>query len=259
MSEIHAVLMDGVGPSRGAQFRPGEFKVDQNWIGARLIQNARFVPPPPQEATTALSELEKFIHGNDEDLPLIIKLALIHYQFEAIHPFPDGNGRIGRLLIPLILCEQGAMSQPLLYLSPYFENNYNEYIDKLYEVSSLGRWEAWIEFFLRGIESSCRSAIATAHALQDLHRQYRQRIQAVRSSALLGRLIDAIFDIPAINIPFAAQYLGITYHAAQNNIQRLVELGILREQGRGRPKWYFADGIIAAAYDPATEAAPIEL
>jgi Fic family protein len=248
ISEIHAVLMKDVEPSRGLQFRPGEFKSDQNWIGARLIQNARFIPPPPYEATIALSDLEKYIHTSDNDLPLIIKLALIHYQFEAIHPFPDGNGRIGRLLIPLILCEQGAMSQPLLYLSPYFERNYNEYIDRLYEVSTLGRWEEWIKFFLTGVEQSCRSAIARAHALQDLHRTYRQKIEAARSSALLGRLIDALFDIPAVNIPFAARHLGITYHAAQNNIQRLVDLGILHEHERKRPKWYFADGIIAVAY-----------
>jgi Fic family protein len=256
ISELHAVLMEGVAPTRGAQFRPGEFKIDQNWIGARLIQNARFIPPPPLEATIALSDLEKYVHSGDDDLPLIIKIAMIHYQFEAIHPFPDGNGRIGRLLIPLILCDKGMLSQPLLYLSPYFERNYNEYIDRLYAVSSLGQWEAWIEFFLKGVEESCRGAILRAHALQDLHQKYRERIQAARSSALLGRVIDALFDIPAVNIPFTALHLGITYHAAQNNIQRLVELGILSEHGHRRPKWYFADEIVAVAYEAQDEPTP---
>jgi Fic family protein len=248
ISEIHAVLMDGVAPARGAQFVPGEFKIDQNWIGARLIQNARFVPPPPDEAREALAELEKYIHGADT-LPLILKLALIHYQFEAIHPFPDGNGRIGRLLIPLILCEQRAMSQPLLYISPFFEQNYNEYIDRMYDVSRNGCWEAWIEFFLRGVEVSCRDAIAKAHALQDLQRRYRERIQSGRSSALLGRLVDTLFEIPAITVPYAAVHLDVTYHAAQNNIQRLVDLKILYEQHDiRRPKWYFANEIVTAAY-----------
>ncbi len=150
VSELHEILLQGVSADRGAHFTPGQFKTEQNWIGGRLIQNARFVPPPPAESLDALSDLEKYIHDQSDDLPLLIKLALIHYQFETIHPFPDGNGRVGRLIIPLVLCEQKAMSQPLLYLSAYFEKNYDQYIDAMYEISRTGAWENWIIFFLNG-------------------------------------------------------------------------------------------------------------
>jgi Fic family protein len=246
--ELHTVLMEGVEPSRGARLTPGEFKKDQNWIGARLIQNARFIPPPPKEAMEALFELEKYIHQTDE-LPLLIQLALVHYQFETIHPFPDGNGRVGRLLIPLILCERKVLSQPLLYVSPFFEKHYDEYIDTMYDVSKSGLWGRWVNFFLRAVEWSSRNAIQKAHALQDLQRLYHQRVQSARSSALLARLVDALFDIPAINIPFAAQHLGVTYHAAQNNIERLVKLGIISDNDSyKRPKWFFATEIMLVSY-----------
>jgi Fic family protein len=245
--EIHAVLLDEV---RGTGFVPGEFKTDQNWIGARLIQNARFVPPPPKEAFEALDDLEKYIHSEQDELPILIKLALIHYQFEAIHPFPDGNGRVGRLIIPLILCEKHALSQPLLYLSAFFENNYDRYIDLMYDVSRLGLWESWIEFFLEGIEFSSKSAIKRSHALQDLHREYFRRIQAARSSALLGKLVDTLFNVPAITIPYAMAEMQITYNAAKNNLQRLVELGIVRPRVNpitgARPQWFFAEEIMEA-------------
>jgi Fic family protein len=141
------------------------------------------------------------------------------------------------------------MSQPLLYVSPYFEKNYNEYIDRMYEVSRHGKWEEWIDFFLQGVEISCHDAIAKAHDLQDLQREYHQRVQSARSSALLGRLVDALFEIPAVSIPFTALHLSVTYHAAKNNIQRLVDLKILQEDPRPtRPKWYFADEIFKVAY-----------
>jgi Fic family protein len=248
--ELHQVLMEGVAPTRGAQFRPGEFKTDQNWIGARLLQNAKFVPPPPNEAMEALDALERYINEPDDDLPLIVQLALIHYQFETIHPFPDGNGRIGRLLIPLILCERKRLSQPLLYLSTFFEKNYTEYIDSMYEVSRIGAWDPWIRFFLKGIEESCNDAIAKAHRIQDLHRLYHQRIQKARTSALLGKLIDDLFVIPAINIPYASDALGVSYNSAKKNIRQLVDFGMLRESKAAgdRTKWYFADEIMAAAH-----------
>ena len=142
--------MQDVQQHRGAIIVPGEYRNDQNWIGARLIENARYVPPPPNEMVEAMSNLEKYINALDDSLPTLIHLALIHYQFEAIHPFPDGNGRVGRLLIPLILCERKEISEPLLYLSTYFEKHYDEYIDHMLTVSQLGLWESWIEFFLLG-------------------------------------------------------------------------------------------------------------
>jgi len=247
ISELHEVLLRGVSPDRGARFTPGEFKIDQNWIGARLIQNARFVPPPPHEAINALDDLEKYIHDGTDNIPLLVKLALIHYQFETIHPFPDGNGRVGRLLIPLMLCERQALSQPLLYLSSFFEKNYDKYIDLLYEVSRSGAWEAWISFFLEGVEVTSKSAIRKSWALQDLHRQYLSKIQAARSSALLGKLLSSLFGIPAITIPYAMAELGITYNSAKNNIQKLVQLQIVRPSDNlvGRPRWFMAYEILS--------------
>lgn len=246
ISEIHGVLMDGVAAGRGAHIRPGEFKTDQNWIGAKLIQNARFVPPPPAEAMNALGELEKYVHLKDDDLPLVVKLALLHYQFEAIHPFPDGNGRVGRLLVPLLLCEQKTMSQPLLYLSTYFEKHYEEYIDLMFNISTSGAWEPWIRFFLNGIEAAARSAIEKSHALQDLHRSYMAKIRKARSSALLAKVIDLLFNIPATTVPHSMKDMGISYNSAKNNLQKLVDLGILapdklRDE---RPLWFFAMEII---------------
>lgn len=248
MSEMHVRLMDGVSPARGALIRPGEFKRDQNWIGARTIQNARFVPPPPAEAIDALSDLEKYIHSDDGN-PLLVRLALIHYQFETIHPFPDRNGRIGRLLIPLLLSERKVMNQPLLYISSYFERHYDEYIDGLYEVSRRGAWNSWIRFFLEGVAAAGRDAIEKGAALQDLRKRYLQKVQAARSSALLAKLIDSLFAVPATTIGDARDELGISYNAAKNNIRRLVDLSILSPGADDeRPQYFFATEIINVVY-----------
>lgn len=245
IKETHRVLMRNVQPHRGASIVPGEFRTDQNWIGARLIENARYVPPPPREALEAMSDLEKYINNLSPDIPMLVHLAMIHYQFEAIHPFPDGNGRVGRLLIPLILCERKEISEPLLYLSSYFEKNYNDYIEKMLSVSQLGLWESWISFFLDGVEEACQDAIARASALLELQRTYRQKIQRARSSALLGRLIDLLFEHPATNVPYAADTLGISYNAAKNNIEVLVEHQILMPGTTDvRPRYFFANEII---------------
>lgn len=238
IQEMHKKLLTGVGPDRGAHFEPGEFKRDQNWIGARTIHGARFVPPPPSESVECLDDLEKFIHL-DNSTPLLIKLALIHYQFETIHPFPDGNGRLGRLLIPLILCERGAMTQPLLYLSAFFEKHYTRYIDLMYEISRSGAWEAWVEFFLLGIAESASNAIKKSSALLDLHREMSEKVRSARSSALLAKIIDDLFYIPAISIPYVTSSLGISYNSAKNNIHRLKELGIVTEGPRDKRPLYF--------------------
>jgi Fic family protein len=247
IKSAHKILMGGVQKHRGASIVAGEFRKDQNWIGAKLIQNARYVPPPAPEMEKAMSDLEKYINisPNETELPLIIRLALIHYQFEAIHPFPDGNGLVGRLLLPLILCEQKEISQPLLYLSPYFEKKYDEYIDAMLDVSKLGLWNHWIEFFLVGVEEACKDAIAKAQALKDLQDKYWERIQQARSSALQGRLLDLLFERPAITVSYAASQLGITYNAAKNNISRLVKHKIISPGSMTwRPKVYFANEIM---------------
>jgi Fic family protein len=252
LGEIHEVLLENAAPNRGGHIRPGEYKKDQNWIGGRMIQTARFVPPPPAEALQAMDDLEKFIHAQIDWLPLLVKLALIHYQFEAIHPFPDGNGRVGRLLIPLMLCEHKAMSQPLLYLSVYFEKNYDQYIDLMFDVSKSGKWEPWIAFFLRGIEHSARNAIAKAQALQDLHHRTMKEIQKARSSALLARIVDSLFEVPVTTIPHIVTEIGLSYNAAKNNVQRLQEMGIIVPIETGeRTQWFYAPeiGKIASAPD----------
>ena len=250
---VHAVLLDGVTVDRGARFPPGELKSEQNWIGSRTIQTARFVPPPPDESLDTLDELERFIHRDNEPLPLLIKLALIHYQFETIHPFPDGNGRVGRLIIPLMLCERKAMSQPLLYLSPFFDAHYNEYIDYMLAVSKSGAWEQWIKFFLRGVETAARNSTKKAHELRNLHREYMERIRAARSSVLLAKLVDSLFDVPAITVPFATTLLEISYNAAKNQVRKLVDLQIINPNlPADRPQMYYAHEIIriASAPDP---------
>ena len=248
--ELHEELMRGVAPHRGARIIPSEFKTDQNWIGARVIQNARFVPPPPPEAMEAMSSLERFINDERDGLPLLVKMALVHYQFETIHPFPDGNGRVGRLIIPLILYERGAISQPLMYLSNYFEQNYDDYIDRMYDISEKGLWEPWIEFFLAGVEVSCRDAIQKAQAVLDLHADYHNRIRTARSSALLADMVDHLFRTPATTIPFMTQNLGVTYNSAKNNISKLIDLGILSPLAADwRPRIFFAREIVRTISD----------
>ncbi len=245
IKDAHKILLTGVTSGRGSHIIPGEFKTDQNWIGSRMIQNARYVPPPPSEAISAMGELEKFINNDDiSSIPLIIKLALIHYQFEAIHPFPDGNGRVGRLLIPLMLCEKKEMSQPLLYLSSYFEANYENYIDKMLGVSKSAAWADWIEFFLIGIEATCNDAIGKAQKLQDMQISYRTKIQQARTSALLGTIIDGLFEQPVVTIPHLSGRLKITYNSSKKHISRLVTMGVLKEVPVGRPKTWIANEIV---------------
>lgn len=227
INEAHAILLRSVSAHRGASITPGQFRRDQNWIGARTIANARFVPPPPQEVLPAMSALEKYINALDEKIPLLVHLALIHYQFETIHPFPDGNGRVGRLLIPLILCERNAMSQPLLYVSSFFEKNYDEYIDKMLNISKNNAWADWIRFFLKGVEEAALEAMSKTKRLQELQKEYHERVRQARSSALLARVIDYLFEHPVVTIPYIAHLLGISYNAAKNNVERLIQYEIL--------------------------------
>ncbi len=227
MREIHARLMQGV---RGEDKRPGEFRDRQNMIGmhGQTPQEARFVPPPVAAMNQALNDLELFI-AYGSDLPVLVELALIHYQFEVIHPFLDGNGRLGRLLISLLLCERGVLTQPLLYLSAYFEEHGDEYRDRLLRVSQAGEWIPWVRFFLEGIIQFSRKAIAKSGQILDLWNEYRSHLQTVGQSSNLLRLVDFLFERPAISIPQARERLAVTHKAAQANVERLVAEGILRE------------------------------
>lgn len=254
--EIHGQLLTGV---RGDREQPGVFRKSQNYIGRQGdgILGARFVPPPVPEMTDALADLEKYIHlepHGPQDLaaeadpslaPLLVRLALIHYQFETIHPFRDGNGRVGRLLIPLLLISHGRLREPLLYMSSYFERRRDEYSGHLLRVSRNGEWDPWLEFFLRGVVESARESVDLAEALLVLHGRWRARFESARSSALLLKLVDVLFRSPAITISQAAKILKVTPVAASSNIGKLVDAKILRERtGRKRDRMFVATDIL---------------
>ena len=241
--EMHERLMHGV---RGDSMTPGEFRRSQNWIGPPgcTLADAAFVPPPVAEMTQALSDFEKYLH-EPPVLPPLVRLALIHYQFEAIHPFLDGNGRIGRLLITLLLCVEGLLPQPLLYLSAFFEHHRQEYYRLLMAVSQSGSWTPWIAYFLRGIAEQSSDAVKRANLLLSLRQRYREKMQSARSSALLLQMVDDLFSTPALDVSGASKRLNVTPRAAQLNVDKLIKSGILKEAtGRRRNRIFVAAEII---------------
>ena len=231
---------------RGEVSKPGRFREVQNSVRRlnQTLAEARYVPPPVSGMHWALNELESYIRDSN-DIPLLIKLALIHYQFEAIHPFEDGNGRVGRLMIPLLLCERSYLSYPLLYLSAFFERNRDEYMDYLLAVSQRGDWTTWINFFLDGVAEQARDAVSRSQRLLNLWQDYRNRMQAVRASSLSLQLIDLLFASPAVTAPYVEQQLKVTQASARNAIERLETAGILSETtGRRRNRVYLARGVL---------------
>jgi Fic family protein len=245
IKEVHERLMRDV---RGSTRAPGEFRRVQNWIGppGSTLATASYVPPPASEMMAALDAFEKYLHA-DSQLPMLIRAAIIHYQFEAIHPFLDGNGRVGRLLITFLLHTAGMLEQPLLYLSAYFERNRSEYYARMLEVSRRGAWLEWIDFFLRGVTEQASDAVVRSKRLLDLWKAYRQRVTSARSSALLLALIDHLFATPATTVTNVANMFDITYAAAKNNVDKLVRAEILRDPKDGRwPKIYIATELIDA-------------
>jgi len=249
MREIHARLMKG---TRGEHLTPGEFRRSQNWIGpaGSTLETAPYVPPPVDEMAAALNAFEKFLH-QPSTLPPLIRLGLIHYQFESIHPFLDGNGRVGRLLLSLLLCAWGLLPQPLLYLSAYFEANRQAYYDHLLAVSQTGAWESWLTYFLAGIASQSRDAVARIYRLQDLQQKYRQHFQSGRAAARLLRVVDLLFASPLITTRQLEKALKVDFTMAQRYIHQLEKAGLLREvTGRARNRVFRADEIIAAIDDP---------
>jgi Fic family protein len=242
--EIHGVLLDGV---RGGEDRPGAFRTEQNYIGARQapIHEARFVPPPVGEMHDALARWEEDLHVLPDPLPLLVRLAVAHYQFEAIHPFRDGNGRVGRLLIPLLLCEREQLPDPLLYMSAYFERRRDEYMDRLLAVSTAGAWEPWIAFFLTGVVECARESLRFTDELLALRDRYQDAVRSARSSGLLAKLVDRLFQVPSITIAQARDLLSVTHASASSNLQKLVALGIVVEvTGRTRDRMYVAREIL---------------
>jgi Fic family protein len=241
--EIHARLMEGV---RGEHMTPGEFRRSQNWIGTPgcLLADATFVPPPVMEMKQCLDDFERYLH-EPSVLPPLVRMAILHYQFESIHPFLDGNGRIGRLLLTLLLCAEKVLPKPLLYLSAYFEKHRDDYYRLLLGVSREGNWLDWIEYFLRGVCEQSLDAIMRSDRLLDLWRDYRNRIQSVKASSRALELVDYIFSSPAVTTARASRHLGVTHLSAQKNIEKLVNHNILREAtGRRRNRVYIAQGIV---------------
>lgn len=243
--EIHKVLMEGV---RGEHLTPGEFRRSQNWIGSpgSTLESATLVPPPVEEMGQALDALEKFIHSSS-DIPPLVRAGLLHYQFVVIHPFLDGNGRIGRLSVILLLIEWKLIPLPLLYLSAHFETHRLEYYEKLLAVSQRGEWEEWLLFFLEGTSSQSLKASQLIDRLRRLRETYLERLQSERAGKGLMNTVDVLFERPILNIIQLATALNVPYRSAQRYIERLVELEMLREvTGQARNRIYRADEILIA-------------
>ncbi len=241
--ELQGILMERV---RGEHVTRGEFRQSQNWIGPPgcSLNEASFVPPPVPEMQDALDQLEKFLHA-DIDLPPLVQLALIHYQFETIHPFLDGNGRIGRLLITLFLCERGILTKPLLYLSAFFERHRREYYERLLQVSQKGAWKKWIQFFLQAVVNQSSDAVQRSRRLLDLHQDYHRTSLEKHLPPTAGQLIELILMRPVLNPRIAQELLGVTFPTAQKAIRVLEDEGILVEiTGGKRNKTYVAEEIL---------------
>jgi Fic family protein len=242
--ELHGDLLQGV---RGESGTPGEFRRTQNWIGPRgcTLEAATYVPPPPTEVAQAMGALENYLHTEEQQPPLI-RMGLMHYQFETIHPFVDGNGRVGRLLIALLLCEWGLLPQPLLYLSAYFEANRALYYDLLLAVSQVGAWEKWLIFFLEAIAAQSRDAWLRVGRLQELQQAYRSRYQAEGPARML-QVIDHLFARPVLSVSQLSDLLGVQFPVASRYVKRLEEDGVVVEiTGKGRNRLYSARGIMEA-------------
>ncbi|MBI1213757.1 MAG: Fic family protein [Alphaproteobacteria bacterium] len=235
--EIHERLLKGV---RGSHLTPGELRTTQNWIGPSgcTLNEATFVPPPPDEAKRALSNLESFIHTPDS-LPWLVKIGLAHAQFETIHPFLDGNGRVGRLLITFLLCEKEILVKPVLYLSHYFKRHRAEYYDRLQAIRDHGKWEEWLMFFLKGVTEVSREATNTARRILALREEHRSLIteHLGRGAANGHRVLENLYENPIMTVAQVRTLTGTTYPAANQLVAKLVDIGILEEitgQSRNR-------------------------
>lgn len=244
--EIHERLMSG---GRGGQLTPGELRTSQNWIGPSgvTLADAAFVPPPPHEVGPSLSALERYIHS-DDTLPLLVRIGLAHAQFETIHPFLDGNGRVGRLLITLLLCERGVLAQPVLYLSIYLKRHRSEYYDRLQAVRDHGDWEGWLRFFLQGVEEVSIEATDTARRIIAMREEHRLLVTSElgRGAATGHRVLESLYARPITSVQETRETLGLTSAAANTVMARLVDLGLLVEiTGNKRHRRFRYDPYVA--------------
>ena len=244
LREIHSVLL---ARGRGSDKTLGEFRTSQNWIGGTRPGNANYVPPPHTAVQDCMAALERFLHARDDSLPILIRAALAHVQFETIHPFQDGNGRVGRLLITLLLCEAGMLKEPLLYLSLYLRQHREEYYDLLQQVRLTGDWEAWIAFFLEGVRETAESAVTTARQLVEMFASDRATIEQGnnRVNSTL-RVHEALKDRMILSISEASERTGVAFPTASKAIEQMVKLGIVREiTGRRRNRLFAYDRYLA--------------
>lgn len=255
--EIHEQLMHGV---RGEHLRPGELRTSQNWIGPAgcTLTTATFVPPPPHLVATALGDLETFLHA-PHALPPLVRIALAHVQFETIHPFLDGNGRVGRLLITFLLTEAGVLHKPVLYLSHYFKQHRQEYYDRLQAVRDHGAWEQWLAFFLRGVTEVANDAVDTARHILQLREQHRMAITAHlgRAAGNGHKVLESLYDRPIVSVSDVRQMTGTSYAAANNLVSRLEAVGVLNEVTGYARNRRFRYGSYIALFSDAGPGAPV--
>lgn len=244
LREIHGVLL---ATGRGNNKSPGEFRRSQNWLGGTRPGNAIFVPPPPERLMDCLGPFEHFLHDEPEPVPSLIKAALAHVQFETIHPFLDGNGRLGRMLITLLLCHDKVLQEPSLYLSLYFKIHRADYYDHLQRVRTEGDWEGWLRFFLIGVTQTATEATDAAQKLWNLFDEDRRRIQQQgKISATALRVYDLLQQRPIISITAACKALELTHPAVNKSLRKLEEMGIVREiTGRQRNRLYLYEAYMA--------------
>jgi Fic family protein len=227
LREIHEVLL---AKGRGSEKQPGEFRTSQNWIGGTRPGNAAFVPPPPEKVMECMGALELFLHADRPDIPVLVRAALVHVQFETVHPFLDGNGRLGRLLITFLLCAAGVLREPILYLSLYFKAHRQRYYELLDRVRTAGDWETWVEFFLTGVRDTSSQAADTARQILALIEADRREIEKVgRPAASMLRVHRFLQANPIISIPAAAGKLSISAPTVAKSIEHMRQLGMLRE------------------------------
>ena len=247
---VHQRLMSGLSGQKERDTLPGRYKIQQNFIGGRrgAIRTARFVPTPPGETQTCMDDLERLLsQPTDRRLHPLVEAALVHYQFETIHPFADGNGRVGRILVPLHMYARGVVGAKLLYVSPFIERRKDDYINAMYEVSLTGDWASWIEFFLDSVKQSSASATRVIDRLIDLQALYARRARELGSSANLGKLAELLFQRPVVTTPFVRDHLSVTYRAAAQLIDRLCTANILTELPGRSPKTFIALEVVRLA------------
>jgi Fic family protein len=241
--EIHGVLLN---QGRGANTQPGEFRRTQNWVGGSRPGNATYVPPPHNLLQDLMGDLEAVIHSEEIDLPILIKAALIHVQFESIHPFLDGNGRLGRLLITFLLCMEGALKEPILYLSLYFKTHRQYYYELLQRVREKGDWEAWLEFFLEGVKETSDQAADTAKQILELFEIDRQKIEGLgRPATSALHVHQHLQSKPILSVPSAADALNLSAPTVRKSVNHLIDLNIVRETtGKQRDRLFVYSGYL---------------